>query len=125
MPPELMRELAVSFPLIRRDPHYFLPTSDGRHLLMGADRAATEAQLGQFFSRRDAEADRALQHELSMLREDVAPTWLQAPLSIEETAGHIHHVDNSFGFADRLPYRLPVAGHNAATTMLADLAIAP
>ena len=81
-----MRELAVSFPLIRRDPHYFLPTSDGRHLLMGADRAATEAQLGQFFSRRDVEADRALQHELSMLREDVAPTWLQAPLSIEETA---------------------------------------
>ncbi len=25
-------------------------------------------------------------------------------------AGHIHHVDNSFGFADRLPYTTPVAG---------------
>ena len=86
MPPELMHELGVSFPLIRRDPHYFLPTTDGRHLLMGVDRAATEAQLGRFFSRRDVEADRALQNELSMLREDVAPTWLQAPLSIEETA---------------------------------------
>jgi len=86
MPPELMRELGVSFPLIRRDPHYFLPTTDGRHLLMGADRATTEAQLEQFFSRRDAEADRALQDELSMLREDVAPTWLQTPLSIEDTA---------------------------------------
>jgi phytoene dehydrogenase-like protein len=33
-----MQELGVSFPLIRRDPHYFLPTTDGRHLLMGADR---------------------------------------------------------------------------------------
>jgi phytoene dehydrogenase-like protein len=58
------------------------------------------------------------------------------------TGGHIHHVDNSFGFADRLPYRLPVeglyacgagchpagsvvgaAGHNAATAVLSDLAI--
>lgn len=46
MPPELMHELGVSFPLIRRDPHYFLPTTDGRHLIMGADRSATEAQLG-------------------------------------------------------------------------------
>jgi len=53
---------------------------------MGADRAATEAQLERFFSRRDVEADRSLQNELSMLREDVAPTWLQARLSIEETA---------------------------------------
>jgi len=86
MPPELMQELDVSFPLIRRDPHYFLPTTHGRYLLMGADRTATEAQLARFFSQRDVEADRALQDELSMLREDVAPTWLQPPLSIEETA---------------------------------------
>jgi phytoene dehydrogenase-like protein len=86
MPPELMHELGVSFPLVRRDPHYFLPTTDDRHLLMGADRKATEAQLGEFFSQRDVEADRALQNELSMLREDVAPTWLQTPASIEETA---------------------------------------
>ena len=86
MPPELMQELGVSFPLIRRDPHYFLPTTDDRYLLMGADRAATEAQLELFFSRRDVDADRALQNELSMLREDIAPTWLQTPVSIEETA---------------------------------------
>lgn len=26
------------------------------------------------------------------------------------TRGHLHHVDNSFGFADRLPYAPPVAG---------------
>jgi phytoene dehydrogenase-like protein len=56
--------------------------------------------------------------------------------------GHIHHVDNSYGFADRLPYRLPIAGlysasagthpagsvigcggHNAASALLADLGL--
>ena len=29
MPPELMRELGISLPLLRRDPHYFLPTTYG------------------------------------------------------------------------------------------------
>jgi hypothetical protein len=24
------------------------------------------------------------------------------------TAGHIHHIDNTFGFADRFPHRTPV-----------------
>ena len=66
------------------------------------------------------------------------------PKSIERyfgmTLGHIHHVDNSFGFADRLPYAQPVAGlyscsagthpagsvigcagHNAAMRVLKDL----
>jgi phytoene dehydrogenase-like protein len=86
MPPELMRKLDVSFPLVRRDPHYFLPTTEGRYLLMGADRGASEVQLARFFSPRDAKADRALQGELAMLREDIGPTWLEAPLSIEQTA---------------------------------------
>src|SRR6185436_5803940 len=27
MPPEILRELEVSIPLIKRDPHYFLPTT--------------------------------------------------------------------------------------------------
>jgi phytoene dehydrogenase-like protein len=54
--------------------------------------------------------------------------------------GHIQHVDNSFGFSDRAPYRTPIgglyacgagchpagnvigaAGHNAATRVLADM----
>jgi phytoene dehydrogenase-like protein len=66
------------------------------------------------------------------------------PKSIERyfgiTQGHIHHVDNSFGFADRLPYAQPIsglyscsagthpagsvigcAGHNAAMRVLKDL----
>jgi len=56
------------------------------------------------------------------------------------TRGHIHHVDNAFGFADRLPYATPIqglyscsagchpagsvigaAGHNAAKRVLRDL----
>jgi phytoene dehydrogenase-like protein len=56
------------------------------------------------------------------------------------TRGHIHHVDNGFGFADRLPYATPLgglyscsagthpagsvigaAGHNAARRVLKDL----
>ena len=86
MPPELMHRLGVSFPLLRRDPHYFLPTNEGRYLLMGADRASAEVQLARFFSSRDANANRALQAELAMLREDIGPTWLRAPLSIERTA---------------------------------------
>ena len=65
------------------------------------------------------------------------PQKLQAHFGL--TRGHIHHVDNSFGFADRMPYRTPVpglyacsagchpggsiigaAGRNAALEMLAD-----
>ena len=60
------------------------------------------------------------------------------------THGHIHHADNTFGFADRLPYVTPVqglysasagthpagsvigsAGHNAAVRVLKDLGKVP
>jgi phytoene dehydrogenase-like protein len=74
----------------------------------------------------------------------VADMMVLHPQSIERyfgiTLGHIHHVDNSFGFADRLPYAQPVAGlyscsagthpagsvigcagHNAAQRVLKDL----
>ena len=71
---------------------------------------------------------------------DATPPKIEARFGI--TAGHIHHVDNRFGFADRLPYRLGIeglyacgagchpagsvigaAGHNAAMQVLEDLAI--
>jgi phytoene dehydrogenase-like protein len=74
----------------------------------------------------------------------VADTFPLSPPKIEKhfgiSRGHIHHVDNSFGFADRLPYATPVpglyscsagchpagsvigaAGHNAAARVLRDL----
>jgi phytoene dehydrogenase-like protein len=86
MPPELEELLDLRLPLVRRDPHYFLPTMTDRHLIMGSDHAATRRQFVEFFSQADADADDRLQDELSQLREDLAPTWLAEPLSIEGTA---------------------------------------
>ena len=34
MPPELLATLDIALPLVRRDPHYFLPTTDRRYLLL-------------------------------------------------------------------------------------------
>jgi phytoene dehydrogenase-like protein len=76
----------------------------------------------------------------------VADTFTLTPPKIEShfgiTAGHIHHVDNSFGFDQRVPYRLPIeglyscsagchpagsvigaAGHNASLALLRDLGL--
>jgi phytoene dehydrogenase-like protein len=86
MPPELERALDLQLPLLRRDPHYFLPTTSDRYLLMGSDRDATRRQFTEFFSTADAEADDRLQEEIGALRDDLAPAWLAEPLSVEETA---------------------------------------
>ena len=74
----------------------------------------------------------------------VVDTFPLHPKKVEQhfgiRMGHIHHVDNGFGFADRLPYPTPVpglyscsagthpagsvigcAGHNAAQRVLRDL----
>ena len=89
MPPELLRRLDIDLPVLRRDPHYFLPTPGGPgapYLLFGRDRAATRAQLETFFSPRDVAADEALQVEIAALRADLAPAWLDEPRSVEQTA---------------------------------------
>src|SRR6266536_3341429 len=86
MPPEIMQATGVKIPTLRRDPHYFLPTTDGRYLLFGSDREAMERQFIDFFSVEDWRANEAMQAELAQLRDDVAPTWLEEPLSIEATA---------------------------------------
>src|SRR3954470_21776338 len=86
MPPELEQLLDLRLPLVRRDPHYFLPTTTDRYLLMGSDRAATRQQFVDFFSDKDGDADDRLHAELDQLREDFAPAWLQAPGSVEDTA---------------------------------------
>ncbi|MGI5213702.1 phytoene desaturase family protein [Plantactinospora sp. CA-290183] len=89
MPPELIRLLDVELPVLRRDPHYFLPTPGGAgspYLLFGADREVTRAQMERFFSPADVAADDAMQAELAALREDLAPAWLAEPLPVEETA---------------------------------------
>ena len=86
MPPELMAALDLDLPLVRRDPHYFLPTLDGRHLLLGADESAARDQLVERFSERDWRANQALTAELAALRDDLAPAWLAEPATVEETA---------------------------------------
>lgn len=87
MPPKLMRQLDLQLPLIRRDPHYFLPTTQAdRYLLLGADAARNRESFLRFGTERDWQADAAMQAELAELRDDIAPTWLLSPRSIEETA---------------------------------------
>src|SRR5215213_110179 len=76
MPPELLRTLDVDIPVLRRDPHYFLPTpgpAGSPYLLFGSDRAATRAQMERFFSPRDVAADEAMAVEIAALRADLAP----------------------------------------------------
>jgi phytoene dehydrogenase-like protein len=79
MPPELMGLLGLDLPLLRRDPHYLLPSTDDGCLLFGA---APPASL----SPADRAAQQALHAELSALREDVAPAWLADPMPVEDTA---------------------------------------
>ncbi len=86
MQPELIAKLGAKFKLIRRDPHYFLPTTDRRYLLFGSDAAAMRRQFESFFSEKDWKANQALQREIGQLRDDVAPSWLEEPLSLSETA---------------------------------------
>lgn len=86
MPPELMAKLGLELPLLRRDPHYFLPTTGSRYLLLGSDRDAARRQFTAFFSDADWHANEALQAEIGAIRDDIAPTWLEAPRSLEETA---------------------------------------
>ena len=89
MPPELLEKLEISMPVKRRDPHYFLPTTDSRYLLFGSDETRMAEQFKRFFSAADWVANQRLQTEIAQLREDMGPTWLQAPLSIEATAERI------------------------------------
>src|SRR5436305_11431420 len=87
MPPELLRTLDLTIPVLRRDPHYFLPTpGTGPYLLFGSDREGTRAQLRRFCSAQDVAADDAMQAELAALRQDLAPAWLAEPMSVEDTA---------------------------------------
>jgi phytoene dehydrogenase-like protein len=89
MPPELLATLDVDIPVLRRDPHYFLPTPGppgSPYLWFGADRDAAREQLSRFFSPADAAADDAMQAELAQLREDLAPAWLAEPLPVHQTA---------------------------------------
>ncbi len=86
MPPELMHELELNVKMFRRDPHYFLPTLDRGHLLFGSDEKALERQFRAFFSEADWHANQKMNAELEALRNDLGPSWLEEPLSLEATA---------------------------------------
>jgi phytoene dehydrogenase-like protein len=86
MPPELLSTLGVTLPTVRRDPHYFLPTTGPRYLLFGTDHEEMKRQFVRFFSEADWNANQALEDEIGKIRDDIAPSWLREPLSIEETA---------------------------------------
>src|SRR3954469_20256962 len=76
MPPELLRTLDVDIPVLRRDPHYFLPTpgpAGSPYLLFGRNHADTRAQFERFFSPRDIAADEQMAVEIGALRADLAP----------------------------------------------------
>jgi hypothetical protein len=85
---ELIAKLGVDIPTIRRDPHYFLPTTGQKYLLFGSDRAEMKRQFIEHFSGRqfansfhcvseeDWNANVKLEEELEALRQDVGTTWL-------------------------------------------------
>jgi phytoene dehydrogenase-like protein len=115
MPPELMAMLGVNIPLIKRKPHYFLPTRESGYLLLGAGDD-TRKQFHQFFSEQDWQADQALQAELEAIRSDLHRCFLEEPLSVEETAEQyirpelrqvfINLCRGSVGsYLDRFPFR--------------------
>ena len=80
MPPELIQQLGMKVTTIKRDPHYFLPTTDKRYLLFGSDQGAMEDQFKKFFSPEDFNANRALNQEISAIRDDVAKSWMQVSI---------------------------------------------
>jgi len=86
MPPELIKKLGIEIPRFRRDPHWFMPTLDKGYLLFGSNREEMKKQFIQYFSEEDWVANEKLEKEIGELRDDIGPTWLMEPLSIEETA---------------------------------------
>jgi phytoene dehydrogenase-like protein len=78
MPPELLQKLGLKLRLLRRDPHYFLPTMQGsRYLLFGSDSAGMQQQFIRHFSKEDWDAHCCLNEEIKQMREDLAPAMLQ------------------------------------------------
>jgi phytoene dehydrogenase-like protein len=93
MPPELVQKLGLRLDTLRRDPHYFLPTTGKEYLLLGGDEARTRSQLLAFFSPADWSANCAMNAEIAAFREDLAACWLKVGISpIEcDRAQNGHH----------------------------------
>ena len=88
-PPELLAALGVTLPIIKRDPHYFLPTpaaARGGAAIFGADAAASRSSFLSMFTEADWAAHTALQAEVAAIASDFAPAMLAPPLAPEATA---------------------------------------
>jgi len=121
MPPELMQKLGIKIPYIRRDPYYFLPTTqEGKYIIFGTNREEMKRQFIEYFSAQDWEAQLKLEAELDALREDIGQTWLQEPLSIEETAEKFVRSSHRQIFIDlcRKPIRDYIARFNFKSDLL-------
>jgi phytoene dehydrogenase-like protein len=79
--PEIVRDLELArhgYRVLRRDPSSFTPLPDGRHLLMGPDRALTRREVAKF-SARDAERLPRYEAMLERIAGAVEPTLLETP----------------------------------------------
>jgi phytoene dehydrogenase-like protein len=88
MPPELLAKLGVRLPIIKRNPFYFMPlgAARGEYLLFGDDKSALRQQFERHLSLQDWEANEAFNAEIEAIRDDLGPSWMMQPLSVEETA---------------------------------------
>jgi len=84
MPPELIRKLDVDIPVLRRDPHYFLPTTGKRYVMFGSNQSEMKVQFLAFFSKQDWRANQALQKEIGEIRDDVHRTCIDGQQWFEE-----------------------------------------
>ncbi len=87
-PPEMEQTLEIDVPKLRRDPWYFVPGLDGKYLLSGSDQGRMKALFDTFYTEKDWKAHCALQSLLEQIRGYVYPAWMEAPLSVEDTADH-------------------------------------
>ena len=82
--PKIIRELELErfgYHLYPKDPAFFTAFPDGRHLFFWQDMATTQKELAKF-SRRDAEAYPAYEHDLARLGDWVEGLLLKTPPNI-------------------------------------------
>src|SRR4051812_47397069 len=86
MPPELIKKLGIDVPLLRRDPHYFLPTTGESALLWGWEGAGPGEQRVSSSRAGDRAARGGVGAGGAQRREDGHATWHEPPLSTENTS---------------------------------------
>ena len=87
--PEIIRDLRLpdyGFEVYAKQPSYFMPFPDGRHLFLYADnRAKSKAEIAKF-SHKDAEAYDRWEEFWDRVSEVVEPTLMQPPISLGQLA---------------------------------------